>query len=452
VVDKSLTLENESKMRIIIMWYAKRNKGKNEPRLIKFRLPDPITIYIGIAFVCLFALLLCFICSRGDLIEHYFFRDVRDTGMDFFHSIEYTRGRKPYELFNTLYPPLANLFFYIIYLMIPSFVTDMWPYDFGESIGIRGTNADLRTYQACLLAYLIFVIICVMLLFALIDYALEDEICGKSKWAAASIVLSYGCLTAIERGNIVILSGILVLIFVLFYRSENKVIKELALISLAISAGMKLYPALLGILLIKRKDWLSAVRTVIYGIASVVLPMFAFGGLSMLDDWLGIVTNFGASGTVGWTGTGVENILNNIIRCLPQIFSGNVLMAIFKIIAYLFVIFLFVSCFIAKKEWQSVLALTLPMVLLQSQGDYSICLFIPALVLFLIRENRVTVKNIIPFGGLMVLTVNIPVFYQYSIYEPRNTITQIALVVLAGWCIYNSVCCLVIRYKKQVKK
>jgi len=33
------------------------------------------------------------------LISRYYFYDTRDTGMDFFHSIEYVRGRVPYEKF-----------------------------------------------------------------------------------------------------------------------------------------------------------------------------------------------------------------------------------------------------------------------------------------------------------------------------------------------------------------
>lgn len=46
--------------------------------------------------------------SHGELIERFFFYDTIDTGMDFFHSIEYVNGLQPYERFYTLYPPLVN--------------------------------------------------------------------------------------------------------------------------------------------------------------------------------------------------------------------------------------------------------------------------------------------------------------------------------------------------------
>ena len=44
----------------------------------------------------------------------------------FFHSIEYMRGRMPYGQFDTLYPPLANLFFYVLYLLVPKTQSDTW--------------------------------------------------------------------------------------------------------------------------------------------------------------------------------------------------------------------------------------------------------------------------------------------------------------------------------------
>ena len=40
----------------------------------------------------------------------------------------------------------------------------------------------------------------------------------------------------------------------------------------AIAAGFKLYPAFLGVLLLRDKNYLAAVRTVLYGVVCPVLP------------------------------------------------------------------------------------------------------------------------------------------------------------------------------------
>ena len=63
---------------------------------------DPAWVFCAVSLLGMAAVAVCIFASHGDLIKHYFFYDDRDTGMDFFHSIEYVKGRMPYGLFNTL--------------------------------------------------------------------------------------------------------------------------------------------------------------------------------------------------------------------------------------------------------------------------------------------------------------------------------------------------------------
>ena len=91
--------------------------------------------------------------TSGDIFSKLFFEDVYDTGMDFFHSIEYTKGRSPYALYNTLYPPLANLLFYLLFCLVPSWQHEQWADTFLGGIKARGTNIDLRVIQPTMLMY-----------------------------------------------------------------------------------------------------------------------------------------------------------------------------------------------------------------------------------------------------------------------------------------------------------
>lgn len=415
------------------------HKKERTPSRLQQKSVSPVTLYSAISFGCLFLLLVSFLLSRGELIERYFFYDTRDTAMDFLHSIEYTRGRRPYELYNTLYPPLANLFFYGIYLTVPRGVTRRWGSDFYESLSLRGTNLDLRTQQVPLLSYLVFLMIIVMLLFALMEYALRDKKQGQAKAAAMAMVLSYGCLNAVERGNIVILSAAASLFFVLHFKSENRILKECALISLAVSAGLKLYPALFGILLIKKKDWGAVFRAIIYGVASVILPLFAFGGFSELKYWLGSLKGFTVASELEWLGTGMQSFLANVSRYSAYYFGIHIPVPCYSVLTYAVILVLLASSLFLKKTWQSAMALTLPMVLLQSQGDYALCFFLIPLILFMQEEKLLTQSNCIPFFGLTVLTVNIPVFYEYGVSYPRNSITQGTLIACTIWCAFEMI-------------
>lgn len=404
-----------------------------------YGLANPLNVYCILASIGIITLIACFLFSRGTLISKYFFRDTRDTGMDFFHSIEYTRGRKPYEIFGTLYPPLANLFFFVLYLMVPEKYAEQWTYDFSESVRMRGSNLDLRTYQAPMLTFIAFILLTALLLSSLVDYALRSKGLGRAKWTSLFMTVSYGCMCAFERGNIIVLCAGLCLVFVLFYRSENKLLKEIALISLAIAAGLKLYPALLGVLLLSEKDWKAAIRTVIYGIAALILPIFAFEGLSAFRIFFDKVTAFGTTPAVNWTGTSFERIVNNLLRCVSTLTGTEIVVSGIGKIGMILCAVLIVCALILPKTWHRALAATLPMLMLQAQGNYSLCMFLIPLTMFFQEEDCFSLTNIIPFAGLTLLSLHIPVFYTYKVTDPRNAINQIALVSLCIWCWYTTV-------------
>jgi len=402
---------------------------------------NPMNVYCISAALCLVVLLACFLCSRGTLIERYFFRDTKDTGMDFFHSIEYTRGRKPYEIFDTLYPPLANLFFYVLYLMLPVEYTSQWPFDFSESVGMRATELDLRVHQSSMLTFIAFILLSALLLYSLIEYALHNRGLKTAKWTAVFMTLSYGCMYALERGNIIILCAGLSMVFALFYKSENKFLKEIALLSLAFAAGFKLYPALLGILLIREKDWKAAIRAVIYGVAALILPLFAFEGLSALKIFFGQVTSFGESGSVDWTGTSFSNGVNHVLHFISSMTGTELTAASFvSTIGTILCLAVLACALILPKKWQAMLAVTLPMVMYQSQGHYALTMFLIPLAIYFQEEDQFSRQNIVPFIGMTLLTVHLPLFYTYNVSQPRHAVVQLTLVLLCVWCLITAVC------------
>ena len=58
----------------------------------------PSHLFVLLSAVGAVSVLLIFFFGHGDRIDWYFIYDTHDTGMDFFHSIEYTRGRSPYAV------------------------------------------------------------------------------------------------------------------------------------------------------------------------------------------------------------------------------------------------------------------------------------------------------------------------------------------------------------------
>lgn len=398
---------------------------------------DPILVFCVLSLASIGILFLCFLLSHGNLIERYFFHDTRDTGMDFFHSLEYVNARAPYKLFDTLYPPLANLFFYLLYSLIPKQVVDAWPLDFDECTAMRGSHLDSRTFQAPMLLFIVFILLTAWVLITMVQKLLRYRRWGSV--TAFCLLFAPGTMWAFERGNILVLAMLLCLFFVQFRNSKNMVMRELALLALAAAAGFKLYPAFFGVLLLKDKQYAKAVRAVIYGILSIILPMLFFTeGLSGLGIWLSVVFGFGsnAESSLLWVGTGFTNIMHSLTR-LFQLEDGTG-SSLFPILGMIITVLLLISALLLKKDWQSYIAVILAITLFQGQANYIFCLTAIPLVYFFRDETALNRSNVVPFMLLTALTIHLPLFYTYKTDYPDVIVKQIVLVLLAGWCIFNA--------------
>ena len=406
--------------------------SKPEAKLLK----NPVKLYCILSAVCAAIVLAALYITHGDFWEQFLYHDTLDSGMDFFHSIEYVRGRQPYAVFSTLYPPLANLFFYALFLLVPTSVSDKWTYDFAESVAMRGTANDLRTTQSCFLLYIFFVVLAVLLLVALFREMLQNT--QWAKGCAFFAAFSFGVLNAVDRGNIVLLAAGLSMFFVMYRRSERAWVRELALIALAVAAGLKIYPAFLGILLLRDRDFKAAIRTVFYGIASLILPVFAFEeGIYGLKIWFKILFSFGSKSQTPWTGNGINSIFFHGAHLIDLI-GGTKLAAIsFFTAAFAVAALLMICALLCDKEWQALLLITVAM-MYQSQGNYIYCMALIPLAYFLAQEKTLTRCNALPFVVLMLFNLPLPIFEERNSYI-RNTIIQLAMLATIVWGVVQAV-------------
>ena len=229
-----------------------------------------------VALAAIFLLLL--VCGNlGDQTD-IFYMGGRDFQADMLHTEEYARELNPYGYSTTEphipfkdanYPPQAYVLFYLCDLISGRDVTTPWA--MAVSVGLAAIGV------------------------ALLFYGLWQMIDGKKNLRillSAALALSAPALFAFERGNIILLCCVLCIWFLLGYRSQRPVIRELALLALAIAAALKIFPALLGLLLIRERAWKDAFRLILYGIAAVFLPFFCVeGGFSNLPL---LIENFGA--------------------------------------------------------------------------------------------------------------------------------------------------------------
>lgn len=94
-----------------------------------------------------------------------------------------------------------------------------------------------------------------------------------------SVPLLFG---AVERGNLTMYVAALVLIAAQLRNSKDPFQREVALFLIAIAAGLKFYPAFMGLLYLQEKRYKEAGRLIVYGAVCVFVPFAFFGGLDGL--------------------------------------------------------------------------------------------------------------------------------------------------------------------------
>lgn len=193
---------------------------------------------------------------QGDL----FMAGSWDFMADYLNVMEYSKKLAGYPPDNAerAYPPLCYVAFY-------------W-----QRIICNGMLGD-APYRTVLFCMLFMAGSAVMFLGCAYRWICDSSTVLKLLFVAA-IFFSGVFLSAFERGNLILLSVALVMFFLMFYRSRDPWTKELALLALAFSAGLKLSPAVFGWLLLLEKDYKSAIRLAIYGSVMIFAPFFALDG------------------------------------------------------------------------------------------------------------------------------------------------------------------------------
>ena len=407
-----------------------------------------------LSFLGVLVTLIGFFMTHGALFSKVFFQDPLDTGMDFFHSIEYLRGRAPYDLYGTLYPPLANFFFYLLYRFVPLEQINTWQPTFDESVWARGSSTDLRVWQPTMMLFICYILLTSIMLVLLVQSLLKYS--TKSGLVGLCMVLSYGVLYSFERGNIIFVSMLCCMFFVFFKDSENKVLSELALIALAIGAGLKIYPALFGMILIYDKQYAKAARAVLYGIIAFVAPVFIFReGIGALRKFVNILLSFIGTSEITSNAYSFDKILNVPVLILRDTLGFEInaqfWLALSKPLNTLTAILALICGFCLKKKWQKALTCTLSFLLYQAQGIYALAFFLIPFVLMLKEEENICKANFLPYITLVFTQILLPIYDVDNMgISMMNLRFQICMLILFAYVLVLSISAIKQKFKSRI--
>lgn len=378
-------------------------------------------IFYNIMVLIFVLLVVRIIVSNGSAMREIFqHSDLVDSGMDFFNSIICTKDAEPYKVFKTLYPPLANMFFYFCYLCIPNELSSLWNVDWNNFYLLRTTNLDLRIWQAPLMLFILYVQIITIAAFIIF----KSSVYSKSSLFSISLLFTSGMLFALERGNIIIVSMLILLYFVLIKDNKSMWKRECSLVALGVTSGLKIYPIIFSIILLKEKRYLDFLKSIVYFLFFLFVPFFFFNGLADIKIWIDVAFNVSTRNdmALGTNYLGFIQVVKTVIMSKyisKDIFLLISLDDILKVSRYfilLFFVLSFVKILFEKKTWKIYLILSLIIAFTQQHSPiYNTIFFIIPFIFFINAERNLNKNNFLYFIFFLLILIPLPSFGHLKI-------------------------------------
>ena len=305
-----------------------------------------------------------------------------DTFMDFFNSIVNTYNN-PYDA-KVIYPAICSLFFRFMLLLIR-------PSDFAEIVtnpNKAGQNPELKLYQSFMLTYIIFLVIVIVLFFLALGALMKKSGNGEKSIMAFFCLFSAPFLFLIERGNILALSLVFAMLFVAYYDHERKLVRELALICLAISISIKIYPVVFAVLLLNEKKYKELIRAAVYTIIVFFLPFAFFGGI---EGVIKFVQNLSSTSSNSSLGINYQLSFQKLPLWIGSLFGSRApaWQMIGKAVWLVFSALGAVSLIVSKSRWKACAICACMIVGVPSMSSrYTLTFFIIPIILMLMEEKE----------------------------------------------------------------
>lgn len=334
---------------------------------------------------------------------------------DFFRQIIYASDLENIY-FNTgdaPFPPFAYFWFHLLYKMNPV----------DAPIELRSWKI-VQNFQYNLLFIVMFFILSTIFLVEGIRKIIRLEEKSFILFVILVVFSAPFCAGAIERGNIAIVACTLVLWAMYLKDSDVFWKRELSLIFIAMAAGLKIYPAIFGLIYVKERRWKEVTRLFLYGIAFFFFPFMLTGGFDGLFQYINVLGKF--QGTAAYRWTNIRCYWFAILNKLgyeQNLQFGMILENIFLLICVL-------SMFKTKQNWKRILYLAGIMTVYVSNSHRYTAVYMLIPLVFWISQQEGKWSDYI-YSVLFALIYTIPT-YAYFIGGDVNfcIFTPIYLVLI----------------------
>jgi len=354
------------------------------------------TLFLTILIAFFIVFVIAAIVTGGDTFYYVLNSKKSMVFSDYFESVV-SSYNNPYTNYHVVYPSMVTVFYAVIGHFTMPYVNIPASASLEESFGL------LRDSQMGIMSFVLITLVTFYVLHLIYIKIMKGTNLRKELMFLFLILLSYPFIYALERGNSIILALVFCFLFLLGHRSENKWIRYASYIALGIAAGIKIYPAILWLLLIRDKQYREAGICAAIVAALFLIPfIFTDGNPIMLFDnaFTYAESNLGFTNIIQITG----GLLHEILGFSAGIASvvGYTILGLFTLLSFIVIVF--------DKEmkfWKILTLFGCNLVLGLGVGvQYQIIYMLPAMLYFLAAEREMTKNNkfyVICFAMMLVL-------------------------------------------------
>lgn len=344
--------------------------------------------FFSIALLCCIVFYWLYMAfTRSANIDAYYVTDHTNTAMDYFNMLYVAKAKNPwYEHSN--YPALPFAIWKILIHMVPS------------SVRNAADGFALRNDMTAQLGYLLYTVSCLLVIWEAIIASVPGNKVTKLLLAAA-LMFSGPMIFLLERGNILLMALSGVMLFIALYDSDCFAARMIGYLGLSLAAAIKIYPAVLGLVVLRKRKIKETSVLVVMGCLLFFLPFFMFDGFTSIKEMLIGIT---AAGDLQ-VDYGVGN--NYSMDALVKIICGLLGLKVVSVprwVALVGVTVCLIGFILSKKTWQQMYTLLLATIWFPAFSyTYALTFLFAPLVCFMKEEPDDKCLKTVAFGLFFLL-------------------------------------------------
>ncbi len=416
-----------------------------------------LLIFGGVFAVFFIAWLFLFMRDPSGSQRAVFFTDSNDFFMDWFNVVYYSIGKKPYVWGLTEERSLPPLTFLLLYPF-----SKLYDYDVTGWVENETRYTARFTQLPMVAALAVFLVSYILLFYAMYKMSCRGRSLGgdlKRAFLFLILFLSGVNLYCLDRGNLQVITAAAVFLYIYLCDREGpsprldgteavgsksgtvenvgacgctpEWVKSFAgVFCLAFAAALKIFPAVMGVLLLYRKKWKEAAAVFLLGAALFIFPFF-WMETPFIDCVSAFISTLGEHARSYMT-IAEFGFSTPVIISLTGLNHG-----ILQGLAYIFAVISLCTAW-SLKGWKRIMLLMLMLVMTSGQQGYYclMFLFLPMVMFFTEEHSWIDIIYVLMFA--FILSPLQRTAHVGAVEVPARALINAVLIVLYVWLIIES--------------